>query len=162
MDKYIDSNGVRITVNPLTIKVDATAQHPRAAPLEISIIYQGLTQTINLWDPTGPGYTIGRPIDSDINCEKCDVVVRRGLHTLCQWRSGTKMIIQQNGTMKCVACSDSRLRPGHQFVGKDKLGIDQWIVCPECRGESVVPRYKYIDPDTGKEIDYEQQDRLVT
>lgn len=60
-------------------------------------------------------------------------------------------ISQQVGWMPCVACRDSKLKPGYMWVGRD-----EWILCPECKGKSVVPRYKLLDPRTGCEIDYER------
>jgi hypothetical protein len=60
------------------------------------------------------------------------------------------LIHQQIGWMKCIACSDSKLRPGYQWIGGN-----EWILCPSCKGKSVVPRYKVMDPRTGREIDYE-------
>lgn len=56
---------------------------------------------------------------------------------------------KQVGWDKCVACSDSRLKPGYQWV------FTHWIVCPACNGTAQTPRYKLFDPRTGEEIDYE-------
>lgn len=61
-------------------------------------------------------------------------------------------IQQQTGWQKCVACSDSKLRPGMMWIGGNN-----WIVCPECQGKAMVPKVKLLDPATGREIDYERQ-----
>jgi hypothetical protein len=60
------------------------------------------------------------------------------------------LIQKQVGWKKCVACSDSRLRPGMMWIG-----ANNWIECPSCKGKKVVPRVKLYDPATGQEIDYE-------
>ena len=41
------------------------------------------------------------------------------------------------------------------WVGYDKLGQDEVIVCQACKGSAVVPQYQIIDTSTGEEIDYE-------
>jgi hypothetical protein len=62
-----------------------------------------------------------------------------------------QVLKKQIGWMKCVACSDStRLRPGQMW-----LGGNTWIVCPECGGKQQVPRYLFLDPATGREINQE-------
>jgi hypothetical protein len=61
-------------------------------------------------------------------------------------------IQQQVGWKKCVACSDSKLRPGMMWIGGNN-----WIECPECKGKAVVPKYRHLDPQTGREINYERQ-----
>lgn len=69
-------------------------------------------------------------------------------------------VYQQFGWMPCVACFDSRkLRLGYMYLLKDKWGSDEWCVCPVCNGKGEVPQYKVFDPVTGKEIDYENQER---
>jgi hypothetical protein len=60
-------------------------------------------------------------------------------------------IQKQVGWLKCVACSDSKLRPGHMWIGGNN-----WIVCPECNGTSQVAKYQLYDPLTGKEINHER------
>jgi NAD-dependent SIR2 family protein deacetylase len=62
------------------------------------------------------------------------------------------LIQQQVGWMKCVACSDSKLRPGMMHVRDG-----QWVQCPACQGKAVVPQVKIFNPLTGREIDYERQ-----
>jgi hypothetical protein len=65
----------------------------------------------------------------------------------------TKAYLQQQvGWMKCVACSDSKLRPGMMWIGGNN-----WIQCPECEGKAMVPRFKLMDPLSGREINQEGQ-----
>lgn len=70
-------------------------------------------------------------------------------------RQAVKVIYRQIGWMKCVACSDSRKYAGHMWVGHDRIGQDELIVCPECKGSGEVERFQVLDALTGQEIDYE-------
>lgn len=63
---------------------------------------------------------------------------------------------RQIGWMKCVACSDFKQRPGVMWLGVSRIGVDETITCPVCKGTSQVPRYQVIDVATGKEIDYDE------
>lgn len=66
-------------------------------------------------------------------------------------------LTRQVGWMRCVACSDSILRPGWMWLGVTRAGVDDWIICPECMGTSQVPRYEIVNALTGERIDYEAQ-----
>jgi hypothetical protein len=155
-DKYIESRGVRITVRRDLIKVEATEQLPNR-PLLITIDREGQRLTGGTWNPGGNAFKIIPPLNTDFDVTTCDVTVKDGTRTVCQWKSGTKTISVQCGWMKCIVCSDSRLRPGQMWVGHDKFGQDEWVECPECHGECRVPQYKIYNPETGLEIDYERQ-----
>jgi RecJ-like exonuclease len=41
------------------------------------------------------------------------------------------------------------------WVGYDRIGQDEVIVCQACHGQGEVPQYQIIDTATGQEIDYE-------
>jgi hypothetical protein len=155
-DKYIESRGVRITVNRGLIKVEAF-EEPAGSPYGIEVWLEGQLLTRGAWDPRGHAFKLIPPMGTTIDLPRCDVIVKSGSAVVCQWKSGTKTITVQCGWMKCVACSDTRLYPGRMWVGKDKLGFDEWVDCPECRGTARVPQYKHLNPETGLEIDYERQ-----
>lgn len=62
------------------------------------------------------------------------------------------LIYEQIGWMKCVACKDAPpTHRGQQWV------FSGYIQCPMCNGRGEVPRYKVMDPRSGREIDYEGQ-----
>lgn len=64
-----------------------------------------------------------------------------------------QLVVQkQVGWQPCIACSDSKLRPGMIWIGGNN-----WIQCPECKGTAQVPKVKLFDPATGIEINYERQ-----
>jgi hypothetical protein len=67
------------------------------------------------------------------------------------------VLYKQIGWQKCIACSDSRTRPGMMWLGLTKIGTDIFTPCPECNGTTQVPQYIVVDARTGKEIDYEAQ-----
>lgn len=153
----VESRGVRIVLRQDLIKIEAS-QELVSRPLAIEVDYQGQRQTHAIWkNPWGPAFSIYPPAGLLIDLRQCDVRVKDGLFTLCEWKGGGQLIIQQCGWLPCVACRDSKLRPGQMWVGKERTGIDRWITCPECGGTGQVPQVRYIDPVTGLEIDYERQ-----
>jgi hypothetical protein len=168
--RYVECSGIRISVKPSLIKVEAIAQHPIGKFYKVQIDHQGMRQCESIWDPNGPGFEIYPPVGSRLDLTHCDVRVKEtedalslDQFTICYFRGGYGFTRVENGRMPCVACSDSKhTRPGLMWVGKNqRTGIDEWITCPECRGEGFVPRFRHLDPFTGLDIDYEQQDRSL-
>lgn len=159
--KYIESNGVRITVQRDKAVVSVVAELPDR-PLQVEVDYLGVRQTEGPMNPSGPDWTLIPPLGSQVDITHCTIRIKDGEFVLCEWKGGSKFITQQCGWLPCVACKDSKLRPGSMWVGHSRAGIDQWITCPECRGTAVVPQYRYYDPYTGLEIDYERQDNRLT
>lgn len=158
--KSVDCRGIRITVERDVIRVTATEQIPPCL-LRIEIDLFGVRLTGSVWNPAGHAYTVAPPLNQSIGLSRCDVRVMDGPFALCEYKGGQPFTAVQVGWAPCVACGDSKLYPGRMWVGHSRAGVDEWAECPECRGAAKTPRYKYTDPATGREIDYESQTRLV-
>ena len=156
--KLVECRGVQIAVSRGAIRVSATESIPRVLRIEVDL--GGIPMTSGDWNPMGRSFTLIPPEDC-ADLHRFNVRVLDGTFVLCEYRGGQPYTVIQCGWNKCLACSDSQLKPGHMWVGHNRAGIDEWITCPECRGTSLTPRYKYVDPATGREIDYESQARLA-
>lgn len=74
-------------------------------------------------------------------------------------KAAVPVLYRQIGWMPCIACSDSKRLKGRMWLGTNRAGVDEFIVCPVCNGTQQVAHYQVIDAMTGKEIDYESYGR---
>lgn len=73
----------------------------------------------------------------------------------------TPYVCKPVGWMRCIACSDYKRHPGKMWLGYNHLTHeDLTIDCPKCHGTGQVERYRYLDPRTMKEIDYERPGQI--